>query len=132
MRLHHIGIVTDDMDSGIRRHEALFNLHPITPVVNDPRQKVAVVLLATPKEEGAAIELIMPLAEDSPVSNVLKKETHLYHVCFVVDDIEEALSKARKEGAIIVSQPVQAQLYDGKRIAFIYTRDRYLVEFLEK
>jgi len=132
MRLHHIGIVTDDMKSGIQRHKALFNLHPVTRVVKDADQKVAVVLLSTPKEEDIAIELIAPLAKDSPVSNVLKKGTRLYHICFEVYDIENALDSARKQGAIVVSKPSKAKLFEGKRIAFIYTRDKYLIEFLEK
>ncbi len=132
MRLHHVGVVTDNMSAGIRRHEALFNLHPITKVVNDTKQKVAVVLLAAPEGGDSAIELIAPLTEDSPVSNALKKGTHLYHLCFVVDDIEEAIDNARKQGAIVVSKPTEADLYGGKKIAFIYTRDKYLVEFLEK
>lgn len=132
MRLHHVGIVTDDIKSGIKRHKALFNLRPVTKVVSDPNQKVAVVLLSTPEQEGTSVELIAPLAKDSPVSNVLKKGTHLYHICFEVDDIEEALERARKQGAIVVSRPSEAKLYRGKRIAFIYTRDKYLVEFLEK
>jgi len=132
MRLHHVGIVTDDMKSGIQRHKALFNLRPITKVVADTNQKVDVVLLSTPGQEGIPIELIAPLTKDSPVSNVLKKGMRLYHICFVVDDLEKALDNARKQGAIVVSKPSPAKLYEGRRIAFIYTRDKYLVEFLEK
>lgn len=132
MRLHHVGIVTDDMKSGIQHHKALFNLHPVTKVMNDLNQKVAVVLLSTAEQEGISIELVAPLTKASPVSNILKKGTRLYHICFEVDDIEKALNNARKQGAIVVSRTSQAKLYKGKRIAFVYTRDKYLVEFLEK
>jgi len=132
MRLHHVGIITDDVKSAIQRHKALFKLHPITKVVHDTNQKVAVVLLSTPEREGVPIELIAPLTKDSPVSSALKRGTRLYHICFEVDDIEKALDSARKQGAIVVSPPSQAKLYKGRRIAFIYTRDKCLVEFLEK
>lgn len=132
MKLHHVGIVTSDIKSGIQHHKALFNFHPITEIVEDPVQKVAVVLLSGPEAESMPIELIAPLAEDSPVSNILKGRTRLYHLCFLVDNIEEALKNARKHGAIIVSTPAPAELYKGKRIAFIYTPDKYVVELLEK
>jgi methylmalonyl-CoA/ethylmalonyl-CoA epimerase len=132
MKLHHVGIVITDLKSGIRHHEALFNLHPITKIVEDPVQKVAVVLLSSPRAEGPYIELIAPLTDDSAVSNVLRKGTHLYHLCFLVEDIEDALERARRQGSIIISRPTQAKLFNGRKIAFIYTPDHYIVEFLEK
>jgi len=132
MRLHHVGIVTDDLESAIKRHKDLFSLHPVTEIVKDTTQKVKVVLLSTSEKEGVTIELIAPLTNDSPVSNFLKKGTGLYHVCFEVDDIDVALANARKHGAIIVSKPTEARLYEGKRISFVYTRDKYLVEFVER
>jgi len=132
MRLHHVGIVTDDLESAVQRHKDLFNLHPVTEIVRDPIQKVEVVLLSTPGNEGVTIELIAPLTRDSPVSSFLSKGTGLYHVCFEVDDIDKALANARKHGAIIVSKPTEARLYEGRRISFLYTRDKYLVEFVER
>jgi len=132
MKLHHVGIITSDIKSGIQHHKALFNFHPITEIVEDPVQKVAVVLLSDPEEEGIPIELIAPLTDDSPISNILKEKTRLYHLCFLVEDIEKAIKHARRHGSIIISRPAPAKLYNGKRIAFIYTPDKYVVEFLEK
>jgi methylmalonyl-CoA/ethylmalonyl-CoA epimerase len=132
MKLHHIGIASKDLERSIRHHEAIFNLHPITEIVEDPVHKVSVVLLSDSDETGVPIELVYPLSEDSPASNLLKRGIHLYHICYTVDDIESALKKARTQGAIIISGPSPARLYGGRRIAFIYTPDRYVVEFLEQ
>jgi methylmalonyl-CoA/ethylmalonyl-CoA epimerase len=132
MKLHHIGMASTDLERSIRHHEELFNLHPITEIVEDPIQKVSVVLLSDSDENGVSIELISPLSEESPVSNLLKKGMHLYHICYTVDDIELELKKARKQGAIVISRPSPARLYGGRRVAFIYTSDRYVVEFLEQ
>lgn len=132
MKLHHVGIIISDIKSGIQHHRVLFNFHPITEIVEDPVQKVAVILLSDPEEEGIPIELIAPLTDDSPISNILREKTRLYHLCFLVDDIEKTLKHARRHGSIIISQPAPAKLYNGKRIAFIYTPDKYVVEFLEK
>lgn len=131
MKLHHIGIVVSDIESGIQHHKA-FNFQPITKIVEDPIQKVSVVLLSSPGAEDISIELIAPLTDGSPISKILKGKNHLYHLCFQVKDVEESLEDARKNGAIIISKPAPAKLYKGKRIAFIYTPDKYIVELLEK
>lgn len=132
MKLHHVGIVTDNIESGIQHHKALFGFDPITEVVDDPIQKVSVVLLSGPEADSVPIELIAPLSDDSPVSKILKGNTRLYHLCFLVENIEETLRNFRSHGAIIISGPVPAKLYEGKRIAFVYTPDKYVVELLEK
>ncbi|TET28397.1 MAG: methylmalonyl-CoA epimerase, partial [Candidatus Bathyarchaeum sp.] len=105
---------------------------PVTEVVDDLVQKVSVVLLSGPEADSVPIELIAPLADDSPVSKILKGNMRLYHLCFLVEDIEEALKNFRSHGAIIISGPVPAELFEGKRIAFVYTPDKYVVELLEK
>ncbi len=132
MKLHHVGIVTDDIEAAIRHHKELFGFVPITDVVDDPIQKVSVVMLSGPEPDSVPIELISPLSEDSPVSKILKGTARLYHLCFVVENIEEALKNFRRNGAIIISGPVPAELYEGEKIAFVYTPDKYVVELLEK
>lgn len=132
MKLHHVGIVVDDIESGIQRYKALFGFVPVSDVVDDPIQKVSVVLLSNPESDEAPIELIAPLTDDSPVSNILKGNLRLYHLCFLVDNIEEALQNFRNNGAIIISGPVPAELFEGKKIAFVYSPDKYVIELLEK
>ncbi|PVX27351.1 MAG: methylmalonyl-CoA epimerase [Candidatus Bathyarchaeum sp.] len=132
MKLHHVGIVVNDIESGIQRYKALFGFVPVTEIVDDPIQKVSVVLLSNPESDGAPIELIAPLSDDSPVTNILKGKVRLYHLCFLVENIEESLKNFRSNGAIIISGPVPAELFEGKRIAFVYSPDNYVVELLEK
>ena len=132
MKLHHVGIVVEDIASGIQRYKAMFGFVPVTEVVDDPVQKVSVVLLSGPEADSVPVELIAPLTDDSPVSKILEGKIRLYHLCFVVEDIEEALKNFRNNGAIIVSGPVPADLFEGKKIAFVYTPDNYVVELLEK
>jgi len=131
MKLHHVGIVVENIESGIQRYKSLFGFVPVSEVVDDPIQKVSVVLLSNPESDGAPIELIAPLTDDSPVSNILKGNLRLYHLCFLVDNIEETLQNFRNNGAIIISGPVPAELFEGKKIAFVYSPDKYVIELLE-
>jgi catechol 2,3-dioxygenase-like lactoylglutathione lyase family enzyme len=50
MKLHHVGIVVEDIEAGIQRYKDMFGFVPVTEVVDDPVQKVSVVLLSGPKQ----------------------------------------------------------------------------------
>lgn len=131
MKLSHVGILVEDIEQGIKNHETLFGYKQLGPVVEDTTQKVRVVLMGTSDADPVKIELISPLTDDSPVTDLLKKQQSLYHLCYEVPDIEEAKKKARKNGAVIISQPVEAPLFDNRKICFLFTRDRYVIELIE-
>ncbi len=131
MKLSHIGILVKDINEGIKHHESLFGFKQLTAIVDDPTQKVRVVLMGHSDEDPVKIELIAPIGEDSPVTDLLKKRQSLYHLCFEVADIEEAKSQARKNGAVIISQPVEAPLFDDRKICFLFTKDHYVIELVE-
>ena len=131
LKIHHVGIACVNLQEAIQHHCALFNLKPVSQIEKDPIQKVFGVLLAN-SDQDVLIELISPTCENSPVSDFLRRGIHLYHVCYLVDDIELALINARNERSIIVSRPAPAKLFNERRIAFVYTRDGYMVEFLEE
>ena len=132
MKLHHIGIATSDIEKAIAHHEMLFHIKPITPIIEDHVQNVSVVLLSNSEINDTPIELIAPLSKVSPVSNFLKKAIHLYHICFEVDNIDSALNEAIKHKSILLSKPAPAELFNNRRVAFVYTSEGYIVEFLEK
>ena len=131
MKLSHIGILVKDIDEGIKHHEALFGFKQLTEIVDDPTQRVRVVLMAYSEDDPVKIELIAPLTDDSPVTDLLRKHQSLYHLCFEVNDIEAAKDEARKNGAIVISQPVEAPLFEDRKICFLFTKDHYIIELVE-
>jgi methylmalonyl-CoA/ethylmalonyl-CoA epimerase len=54
-----------------------------------------------------------------------------YHLCFETSDIDQALVHAKNNGCMIVSPPVPAVAFGGRRIAWIFTRSRQLFELVE-
>ena len=72
------------------------------------------------------------LSEASPVSNFLKKGGGLHHVCYEIDDLESGLREARGAGLVIVADPAPAVAFDGRRIAWVCSKKRLLVELLER
>ena len=77
-------------------------------------------------------ELVEPASEASPVSNFLKKGGGLHHVCYEIDDLESGLREARGVGLVIVSAPASAVAFDGRRIAWVCSKKRLLMELLER
>src|SRR5205823_1813041 len=66
------------------------------------------------------IELLEPTSEDSPVAKFLAKRGEgLHHVCFVVEDLEAALTDLAARGfRLLHSIPVAGA--EGKRVAFLH------------
>jgi len=110
----------------------LFGYKVVSGPFDDPIQKVSVNFLAKSDEDAAEIELIAPIAEDSPIRSMLAKDGGgAYHLCFETNDIDAALTHARNNGCIVVSSPVPSVAFQGRRIAWIYTRSRQLFELVE-
>ncbi|MGY5879873.1 MAG: VOC family protein [Candidatus Thorarchaeota archaeon] len=131
MKLSHVGIIVKDIAEGIKNHEALYGYKQLSDIVEDPTQKVRVVLMGYSEDDPVKLELISPMSEDSPVTELLKKRQAIYHLCYEVPDIEEAKNKARKNGAVVITKPVEAPLFDDRKICFLYTKDHYVIELVQ-
>jgi len=129
--LHHVGVATENalLES---KHWELFGLRTASDLVFDPAQRVNVLFLSDGRPGGTLIELVEPASADAPVNAILKTQNRFYHVCFEVDDLEQAVRDARSQGALIVQQPVKAAAYPGRRIAWCFTATRNLIELLER
>ncbi len=130
MRLHHVAYTTNDLDRKVEQLSALFGFRPIAEPVIDPVQRVRIQFMDL--GGGSLMELLEPHGEKTPVTRHLSKGGGLYHLCFEVDDLESTLERLRNSGeAFVVCDPVPAPAIDNRRVAFVVTADRDLVEFVE-
>lgn len=131
-KLRHVGVAVPSLDPATDTLAALFGYRIISGPFEDPIQKVSVNFLTQSDNDVAEIELIAPLGQDSPITAMLAKSGGgAYHLCFETTDIEQALVHAKNNGCIVVSGPVPAVAFNGRRIAWIYTRSRQLFELVE-
>src|SRR5215469_7559048 len=131
-KLMHVGVAVPSLGPATETLSTLFGYRVISGPFDDPIQKVAVNFLTTAPTDKVEIELIAPLTEDSPIRSVLAKNSGgAYHLCFETSDIDKALEHAGKNGCIVVSKPVPAVAFGGRRIAWIYTSSRQLFELVE-
>jgi methylmalonyl-CoA/ethylmalonyl-CoA epimerase len=131
-RLHHIGIVVASIDESGESIARSLGATWDQNIISDPLQKVRVTFLKGSHNSDSLIELVEPGGEDSPVTQFLQRGGGLHHLCYEVSNLDEHLEFCRTVGNIIIRKPVPAVAFGGRRIAWVVTRKRLLVEFLEQ
>jgi methylmalonyl-CoA/ethylmalonyl-CoA epimerase len=130
--MHHIGIVLASIDAEVSSYETTLNLRVMNGPFTDPLQEVKVIFLSRGPASEPAIELVEPTSETSPVAAFLKRGGGMHHVCYVAKDLDRELVRLRTQGALLVRRALPAVAFQGRRIAWVYTRQRLLVELLEE
>lgn len=131
-KLLHVGVAVPSLEPAAELLSTLLGYRVVSGPFEDPIQKVKATFLAASGKDVAEIELIAPITDDSPIQSILSKSGGgAYHLCFETNDIEGALAHAADNGCIVVSRPVPAVAFQGRRIAWIYTQTRQLFELVE-
>ena len=128
---HHVGFVVASIQDSVRGFASMVQADWDEQVFHDPNQGVRVTFLKSRRPGDPLWELVEPADEQSPVHSFAAKGGGLHHVCYVVDKLAAALADARALGAIVTRKPMPAVAFDGRRIAWIYTKNRLLIEYLE-
>ncbi len=125
MRLHHIGIASQNIDESVKDYYQYHDVKKKSSKIYDELQKAELVFIET--NEGVNIEFV----QGQPVDNILAKGISFYHICYEVNDIKKSIEDLRTKGAIIVSPIKPAILFDNRNVAFLYTKSG-LIELLEE
>ena len=131
-RLHHMGFVVADIATAMPAFLHSMAAEWDGKIFEDPLQKAKVAFLTT-RAGDAQIELVQPLGETSPVQRFLQERGGgMHHLCYEVADLEAELAAFRSRGASIASRPKPAVAFGGRRIAWVVTSEKFLVELLEE
>jgi methylmalonyl-CoA/ethylmalonyl-CoA epimerase len=131
LRIHHIGFVVGSIEQAGDSFAESLALTWNRKTFFDPLQRVRVTFMKSAIETEPQIELIEPQGEDSPIRSFLSKGGGLHHLCYEVRCLETQLELSRSQGAKLVRPPMPAVAFDGRRIAWVYSKAKLLVEFLE-
>jgi methylmalonyl-CoA/ethylmalonyl-CoA epimerase len=129
VKLHHVGIVVNDLDAYGVACASFLGLSPDSVVFHDPIQKVRIQLWRDSHHN--LLELIQPAASDSPVTRALQKGGGLNHLCYEVEEMEHRVHDFVQKGAILAGSIAPAVAFAGRRVAFLYFPKLGLIEFLE-
>jgi len=130
--LHHLGCVVPSISAVADAFAASISASWNGQIIHDPFQRVHVAFFKPVDARNPVYELVEPAADDSPVTRFLKKGGGLHHVCYEIDNLESGLEEARKVGFVVVSPAKPAVAFGGRRIAWICSKNRLLIEFLER
>lgn len=131
VRFHHVGYAVADIESYLEDFmRPLFSPVSVSEPVEDPIQRVRVCFVEM--QGGTVIELVAPLGDDSPLKPFIgSKRGGLYHLCYEVQDLDEAIALYRSKRCMPLGKPVPAAAFNGRRILFLMTPQRDLIELLE-
>jgi methylmalonyl-CoA/ethylmalonyl-CoA epimerase len=130
LRFHHIGFVVESIERQVDGFIRTLAARWDERIFTDPIQKVRVTFLRTGEEPSGLVELVEPADSASPVRNFLAKGGGLHHLCYEIPDLDAHLEYIRSQGATIVKKPQPAVAFDGRRIAWVVTAERLLLEFI--
>ncbi len=130
--LHHLGVAVASISAAAEEFATYMSAHWDGQIIHDPLQNVRVAFFKPADIRNPVFELVEPASETSPVTNFLSKRVGLHHVCYQIDDLESGLQEARAAGLLVVSTPKPAVAFDGRRIAWVSSKNRLLMEFLER
>lgn len=129
LNLDHVAIAVHDLDAAVEAHRRRYGVEPLyREVVESQGVEEAMIPVG-----GSFIQLLQPLADDTPVGRFLARHGEgLHHVAYAVADIEAALEHLRSVGAKLVDETPRIG-GRGARIAFVHPADMAgtLVELVE-
>ena len=115
-RLDHVGIAVSDLDAAITLYESSYEMALVHRETVE-EQGVEAVLLDVGENH---VELLAPLADDTPVGKFLaKKGPGLHHVAYQVADIEATLKSLTDAGLRLIDEEPRTGIRSS-RVAFLH------------
>jgi methylmalonyl-CoA/ethylmalonyl-CoA epimerase len=128
MRVDHIAIAVNNVKEALKNYQNTLRVEKID-IEEVPNEKVRVVML---KLEDTKIELMEPMADDSPISKFLKEKGEgIHHIAITADNIENDVARAQQNGIRFLGG-IRSGSY-GRKITFIHPKslNGVLTEFCQ-
>jgi methylmalonyl-CoA/ethylmalonyl-CoA epimerase len=112
----HIGVAVDDLDASIKLYSELLDM-PLEHRETVAEQGVEAALLGV---GGSHVELLAPLAEDTPVGKFLaKRGPGIHHAAYRCDDVAGALELCKQRGLRVIDEKPRRGIR-GSLVAFLH------------
>jgi methylmalonyl-CoA/ethylmalonyl-CoA epimerase len=117
LRIHHLGLAVEDLDEAVATYERLFGAS-LERRDTVPAQGVEA---AAVRIGDSRIELVTPLADDTPVGRFIAKRGRggMHHVAYAVQDLPASLTELAGAGAQLIDQEPHEGLF-GLQVAFVH------------
>ena len=103
----------------------------LSEVFNEEVQHTKIAFLT--KQGMTTIELVSPLDGPSPVDHILQNNgVAPYHICYVVNDVMQAVEELYEEGFKPLFMPVPSVAMNNREICYLYHLDIGYIELVSK
>lgn len=128
-RVNHIGYAVKDIS--ITAQPYVKSGWDLSEIFEETVQNTQIAFLT--KEGFPTIELVSPLNETkSPVDNFISHNgVTPYHICYDVDDIEQAVEDLYEEDFKPLFMPIESVAMDNHKICYLHHMDLGLIELVE-
>jgi methylmalonyl-CoA/ethylmalonyl-CoA epimerase len=125
-RIDHVGIACRDLSKSIELYRETFGLRVITLETHEDQGVREAILAVGPDGTGLAgayVQLLEPLAPDTPVGKFLARRGEgIHHIGYGVTDITQAMSAIGEAGLRLIDErPRHGSM--GASIAFLHPAD---------
>ncbi len=129
LKLHHIGILVDNIDSSIKIYQALFSGMKISDKVFISSQGVHVCFIEIP--DHISLELIESVDEDSKIYKLRKKGFTYSHLAYHTENYEKA--EEHLFGLNFKKlEMFNSEAFADKKCAFFMSPEMHMIEVIEE
>jgi methylmalonyl-CoA epimerase len=127
--IHHVGFAVERLAPAVELYGSTWGA---VVEVRESIEEQGVDAVALRLPDGTRLELMAPLAEDTPVGRFLAKRGEgMHHIAYAVDDIEAEIERLRSGGANLIDEVPRHGIFG--RVAFVHPESffRVLTELVE-
>jgi methylmalonyl-CoA/ethylmalonyl-CoA epimerase len=130
MIFDHIGVFVRSLEDGQRHLSALLPITGWSGITDDPLINVRVQFGTD--ASGLRYELVAPLGPGSPVDTALATGDNLLnHVAYRTATLDAEVARMRRQRCIPTGPARPAVAFGGRRVIFLLTPLRFIVELVE-
>lgn len=130
MKFHHIGIITNNLNYGLKIHKKIYKTLKVSKLIID--KKIGVKIRFIQGKDKILYELITPYGKLSPITKLLKnKKSVLNHIAYKEKKFDKKIMYFKKNNFLQISKPVSAKAFKGKRVVFFLTPLYHIIELIE-
>ena len=127
MKFHHVGYATENIESELLIFEGL-GYRKKGSDFTDTMQGVKGCFL---EYNFPRIELLENLPGSETLTPWLEAGIKAYHFAYEVENLSNTIKQLKSQRAILVSNPSPSVAFGGRKICFLFLRNRQLVELIE-
>ena len=128
----HIGIAVPSIEKAFKQYSLLGFEAVNDDIISETEYGVRVMMM---RQGSCNIELLEPLekGKESPIDTYISSKPYkMYHLAYLVEDLQSAMNVLEKERFIAINQPRPTSAVKGAIAVFMFNRDMGIIELLEK